>query len=102
VENLRLGDFTESLLGWEVDIENDQWLEILRPFAAVKSLTISEEYQSNMASALQELVGDRTTKVLPSLQNIFLERFEPPFQEAIEQFVTARQLSGRPVAVFPL
>jgi hypothetical protein len=39
--------------------------------------------------------------VLPSLQNIFLARFEPsgPFQEAIGQFVAARQLSNHPFAI---
>ncbi len=104
VENLRLRDFTEPLLdsGWGVYIDNGQWLELLRPFAAVKSLYISESFQPNIAHTLQELVGGRTTEVLPSLQNIFLERFEPPFQEAIGQFVSARQLSGHPIAVLPL
>jgi hypothetical protein len=54
-----------------------------------------------MASALRELVGGRTTEVLPSLQNIFLARSEAsgPFQEAIRQFVAARQLSGHPIAI---
>ncbi len=103
VEILRLGDFSEPPflgLAWKDDI--DQWLELLRPFTAVKILCISEEYQPTIASALQELVGGRTTEVLPSLQNIFLDRFEPPFQEALGQFVAARQLSNHPVAVSPL
>jgi hypothetical protein len=103
VEKLRLGDFTEPVsFGPGDDIENDQWLELLRPFTAVKWLHVSEEFQPNIASALQELVGGGTTEVLPSLQKIFLERFEPPFQEALGQFVAARRLSGHPVAVFPL
>src|SRR6266849_10703638 len=36
--------------------------------------------------------------------DIFLAGFEPsgPFQEAIGQFVAARQLSGHPVAIFPM
>ena len=107
VENLRLGVFIKSVyseLDWKDDIEDDQWLELLRPFTSVKSLYLSEEFQPNIASALQELVGGRTTEVLPSLQNIFLEKFEPSgaFQEAIGQFVAARQLSGHPIAVLPL
>jgi len=77
---------------------NNKWLELLRPFTAVKSLYPSEEYQPSMVSVLQELVGGRT------LRNIFLTTFEPsgPSQKAIGQFVAARQLSGRPIAVLPL
>jgi hypothetical protein len=78
----------------------DQWLELLRPFTAVKSLYLSwlGKFQPNLASALQELAGGRTTEILPSLQNIFLEMFEPSraFHEAIGQFVATR---GHPIAV---
>jgi hypothetical protein len=71
VENLRLGVFIEDIfseLEWKENVENNQWLELLRPFTAVKNLYLSEEFESDMASALQELVGGRTTEVLPSLQ----------------------------------
>jgi hypothetical protein len=108
VENLRLGPgvITESLhsdLDWKAGVENDHWLELLRPFTAVKNFYLSEEFQPDIASALQELVQGRTTEVLPSLQNIFLARSESsgPFQEAIGQFVAARRLSGHPIAVLP-
>ena len=95
VESLRLGVFTEDLfseLEWKDDVRNEQWLELLRPFTAVKNLYLSKEFQPNIASALQELVGGRTAEVLPSLQNIFLAKFESSrsFQEDIGQFVTAR------------
>ena len=96
VENLQLGLSTKpvcSELYWKYDVDDDRWLVLLRPFTAVKILYLSEEFQPNMAFALQELVGDRATEVLHSLQNIFLAGFEPsgPFQEAIRQFVAARQ-----------
>jgi hypothetical protein len=107
VENLRLGAFNKILypvLEWKDDINNNQWLDLLRPFTAVKSLYLSEDLQPDLSSALQELVGDRTMEVLPSLQNIFLGMFElsEPFQEAIGQFLAARQLSGHPITVLPL
>jgi hypothetical protein len=96
VENLRLGSLAEPVLEYKHDMGNDQWLELLRPFAA-------EVFQPFMADALQELVGGRTTEVLPSLQNIFLAGFDrsgpSSFQEAIGQFVAARQLSGHPIVV---
>src|SRR6266403_762182 len=63
-------------LDWDDNVENNQWLEFLRPFSAVKDLYLSEDFQLGIASALQELEGG-TTKVLPSLQNIFLVGFEP-------------------------
>ena len=102
VESLQIGDFDGPLLDWKDEIEDDQWLEILRPFTAVKSLYLCEEYQQNMASSLQELFGSRMTEVLPSLEIIFLARFEPYFQEPIEQFIAARQLSGHPIAILPM
>ena len=107
VENLRFRVPTDTSYPepeWKDYVENSQWLELLRPFTAVKSLYLSEGLQPDMASVLQELVGDRTMEVLPSLQNIFLARFEPsrPFQETIGPFVAAREGSGHPIAVLPL
>ena len=102
VETLRVFNKNPySKLDREDDVENNKWLELLRPFTGVKSLYLSRLFQPRIASALQELVGGRRREVLPSLQNIFLERFEPSgrFQEAIGQFVAARQLSGHPIAV---
>ena len=65
------------------------------------NLYLCKEFAPGIAAALQELVGDRITEVLPSLENIFVEGLEPsgPFQENIGQFVTARQLSDHPVAI---
>ena len=86
---------------WQDDIENSQWLELLRPFAAVKDLYISEEFMSRIAPALQELVGERVTEVLPTLQNLFLEEtlLSGPVQEAIGGFVAARRLASHPIAI---
>jgi hypothetical protein len=60
---------------WQGDIENTLWLELLRPFAAVKNLYLCKELVPRIAPALQELVGGRTTEVLPGLEGIFLEGF---------------------------
>ena len=86
---------------WQDDIENMQWLEIFHPFTAVKNLYVSKEFAQCIAPALQELVGERVTEVLPALESLFLEELQPsgPVQEAIGQFVAARQLLGHPVAV---
>ena len=89
-------------LVWKNDaIENTLWLELLLPFTTVKDLYLSKEFAPGIAAALQELVGDRITEVLSSLQNIFVEKLEPSgrLQESIGKFVTARRLSGHPVAI---
>jgi hypothetical protein len=78
-----------------------QWLEIFRPFTTVKKLYICEKFAQDIASALQQLVGERATDLLPALESLFLEELQPsdPAQEAISQFVAARQVLGHPVAV---
>jgi hypothetical protein len=82
-------------------IEDALWLPVLLPFIAVKNLYLSKEFGPDIAAALQELVGDRITEVLPSLQNIFVEGLEPwgPFQENIGQFAAVRRRSGHPITI---
>jgi hypothetical protein len=86
---------------WQVNIDNIQWLEILDPLTALESLYLSKVFAQRIAPALQKLVGGRATEVLPTLQNLYLERLMPwgPIQEGIEKFVAARQLSGHPMTV---
>ena len=101
VEDLYIEDLYWSSAWDNGAIENNLWLELLRPFTAVKDLYISINFEPGIAAALQDLYGDRITEVLPSLQNIFVERLytSRPFQEDIGQFIAARQLLGRPVAI---
>ena len=89
-------------------MESIPWLEILRAFPAVKNIYIIKEFAQSIAIALQELVGERVTDVLPALEGIVFEeqRFEEHqpsksglVNEAIERFVAARHLIGRPVVV---
>jgi hypothetical protein len=100
---------TESLLicepihtqpEWKGGIENAEWLELLLPFTVMKNLYLSKQFAPRIAPALQELTRGRT-EVLPTLQNIFLEGFQPsePVDESIAQFISARQLTNRPVAI---
>ena len=91
-------------LHWENDaIENERWLELFLLFTAVKNLYLPEELASSIADALQELVGDRISEVLPSLRNILLSGPEPSgpssFQKNIGQFLAARQLSDQPISI---
>src|SRR6267154_3304094 len=81
---------------WQDDVESALWLELLRPFVAVKNLYISKEFGPRIAPALKELVGARTTEVLPALESILSEGLQPsgPLQEGIKKFVAARQLTN--------
>ena len=84
-------------------LENIQWLELLRLFSTVKRLSLCKAFTPRAVPALPELSGERIMDVLPALQSISLLKglLSGPVKEAFEQFLTARKLSGHPVAVNP-
>jgi len=88
------------LLGQD-NMDSNQWLELLRPFASVKSLYLSKKLAIRIAHALQDFAADRVTDVLPALQNFFLKISDQsgPVKKALAQFITARRLSGHPVVL---
>ena len=104
VESLYIcGNKYLELEDWEdeIQVENTEWLDLLRPYTAVKNLYLSDVFGSEIVCALQGSVGSTTTVVLPTLQTVFMEGLQPsgPVQEDIGQFVAARQLSGYPCAI---
>jgi hypothetical protein len=101
VENLYIYEYQHSQLNWKDDIENIEWLDLLLPFTAVKNLYLSKQFLPRIAPVLQELTGGRTTAVLPALQNVLLEEFQPsePVDEGIAQLTSTRQLTNHPVAI---
>ena len=87
---------------WKDNIEDTLWLELLHPFTAVKNLYLSEKIALRIGPALQEEhVEGRTTELLPTLENIFLEGLESSgrAQEGIGQFVAAQQVVGHCIAI---
>ena len=101
LEDLYIYEYPSSHPDWRGDTENTAWLELLHPFSAVKNLYLSKQIASIIGHALQDLVGGRTTEVLPTLQHIFLEGLLPsgPIQEGIQQFVAMRQVTSHHIAV---
>jgi hypothetical protein len=103
--DLYFDKYDYSQADWKDNIDNELWVELFRPFSAVKNLYLREKAATLVARALQELVEGRTTEflptVLPTLQNIFVEGLESsgPVQEGIGQFVAARQVTGHRIAV---
>jgi hypothetical protein len=99
----RLNFMEEKILPghWPDDMEDAQWLEFFRPFVAVKVLYLSAGLGVRVAWALQELDRERAAEVLPSLQSVFIEgsQLRRALDEGMSRFITARRLSGHPVAV---
>jgi hypothetical protein len=104
VENLylvRTLGVAQSLSG---NVET-RWQTVFQPFTAVENLYLNREIAEYVIFALQEHTAEQgvVTELFPALQSIFIESLESvksgPAQEAIEKFVAARELSGRPVTV---
>jgi hypothetical protein len=81
---------------WYEDIECLQWLEPLHPFASVTDLVIYENLVRYVPSSLKELNQECETGVLPALRKLFLEELSLSMsvQDAVDQFIAARQHSG--------
>jgi hypothetical protein len=97
LEHLKIFSYRSS---WKDDIESTQWRELLQPFTSVKVLDLAYGLVPLVAPALQDLTGDGVTEVLPMLQNLLFYRHDVsgPAEKAIQQFIYARQRSGRTVA----
>jgi hypothetical protein len=85
---------------WQ-DNENARWWDLFRSFTAVKNLYLSKFFAPYVAPALRELFRESTTGVLPQLQNIFIEDFQPsePATADVWQFVLSRHVDDHPLAV---
>jgi hypothetical protein len=83
------------------DMEPTQFLEIFQPFTTIRSLYVSRTLVPFIARALQELIGESATEVLPNLRDLSLAgaAMSGSIQEDIQPLIEARRLSGRPVAV---
>jgi hypothetical protein len=90
-----------GLGNWKDDMDPSQWLDLFRPFVAIRNLYVAKQFVPFVTAALRELIGERTMEVLPALDNLFLEESGPrgPMQEAIKPFVSARQLSNHPIII---
>ena len=82
------------------NIEDTQWLVLLRRFANVKDLYIAEPLGLLVMSALAAPAGNGRT-VLPALQNIFLEGLQPSgsLRDVVDQLIATRQLLGHSIYV---
>jgi hypothetical protein len=83
-------------------LESAPWSELVHSFVTVKHMYLSGRIILYVAPALLELTREGVPEVLPALRHVSVGRwFDPsgPTQEAIAQFVAARQVSGYPVTM---
>jgi hypothetical protein len=85
-----------------VDVDGAQWLEFLRPFIAVETLSVSMRLVPFIMPVLAKGV-QVVPEILPALRNSHLEG-HPSFPESflediVEPFVAARQVLGKPVVL---
>ena len=101
LEDLYIDEYPYREPVWEGNIDNALWLELLHPFTTAKNLFLPKNVAAHVVPALQELIGNRTTELLPTLQNVFIEGLLPsgPVQEGIRKFVAMRQLTSHPIVV---
>ena len=92
----RVAHLNLSQLEANEDRHDDEWLHLLRQFSAVRTLHVSLESAGAAALALEEITGEMIAEVLPVLDLIYLDG-QPV--SSVEKFLTARRLSGRPVAI---
>ena len=86
---------------WEDDIDNVEWLILFHQFATVRTLHLQGRLARQVARALEDVPEEVVTEVLPSLEVLLLEDEDGPVG-SIEQFLSLRQLFGRPIAVVDL
>ena len=83
------------------DTVDNNWLELLHSFSAVKSLYLSKKLAPHLMLALRGLSMERAAEVLPALQNLFIEGFQPSRSVRGAIFIALRQLSNHPVNTHP-
>ena len=100
--DVRLGRNAVPHHQYVLNAEVIQWLQFFRPFMALKYLCLDSNFARRIVPALRysQLVTEGAMQALPALQSIFLEGISYRLQNAVEEFVSARQLSGLPVAIY--
>ncbi|KAH9960064.1 hypothetical protein BGW80DRAFT_1564414 [Lactifluus volemus] len=84
---------------WKDYVDNPRWVEIFHAFSALQHMQIPPRLGGIIASALQELIGERVMDALPMLRHLYLPRASESTQQTIEPFISSRQRCNRPVTV---
>jgi len=100
--DIRLNRWSAPHYPGDTDMEYVRWLDFFHPFTALEYLCLDKNAARRIVPALRHshLAPEGATQMLPALQSLFINELSYPLQEGIVEFVTARQLSGLPVAVY--
>ena len=73
--------------------QDEDWLDLFRPFSAVEEFYVSRRLGSPIAFALAGATGQ--AEILPALRSVFFEEAEesPSLMDTIKPFLAARGLS---------
>jgi hypothetical protein len=100
VENL--GVKTEGSSNVPDDMDDEEWLRLIRAFRGVKDFHVASPLATDISRALR--LADETHEiVLPNLRNLHVQppvSTTEPLWESVESFVTKREHSGLPVRVY--
>ncbi|KAH9061317.1 hypothetical protein EDB87DRAFT_1576376 [Lactarius vividus] len=102
VGQLDLRAFPPSADGHD-DLDSARWIELLRPFNGVERLRVVDELVLDIARALQWVTSGPELELFPALRELFFlgnSREFPGALETVAPFISARQLSERPVVVY--
>jgi hypothetical protein len=87
------------------NIANIPMEEILYSFTGVTNIFISKFMATSVSQGMElSQAGERATEMLPALRNIFVAELrgqEECTHSAIQQFIAAKGLAGRPVTLHP-
>jgi len=88
--------------GWREHMHHADWLELFRPFVAVRTLRVCWQLAGHVAFALDDIAQAAAAvvvageEVLPCLHALYLE--DQP-ATAVERFAALRRRCGRPVTI---
>jgi len=76
-------------------IYNDEWLELLLLFTAVRAVYVTKKFATQLSQVLESATTDMTRRILPALELLCLENRS----KSVDKFITARRLSGHPITI---
>ena len=90
----------EDFLSWDDYVDRTEWLAFFRLLTTVETMYIYGRLAGQVTRALEDVPQEMVTEVLPSLRSLMLSDVDSDGPvECAEQFVSLRQLYGRPVII---
>ena len=81
---------------WFNEVDRTQWCQLLRPFANLKTLRVSNELIGKLAPSLQPEDGCPPLELLPNLKEVVYSGGDEA-RDAFTPFLDERQVAGHPV-----